>query len=76
MSTVVKKTLYITTKPQALQLLHEVNLDKLCETYSKENLQYRWKSILLMELSFTLFLTYPETISPCILHVCLDLQCT
>lgn len=65
MSTVVKKTLYITTKPQALQLFHEKNLDKLCETY-KENLQYRWKLILLTQLSFTLFLTYPEIISLCI----------
>lgn len=74
MSTGVKKTLYIATKPQALQLFHEVNLDKLCETY-KENLQYRWKFILLTQLSFTLFLTYPEITSPCILHVRLDLQC-
>lgn len=40
-STGVKKTLYITTKPQALQLFKEVHLDKLCETYSKENLQHR-----------------------------------
>lgn len=40
-STVVKKTLCITTKPLALQLFKEVNLDKLCESYSKENLQHR-----------------------------------
>lgn len=74
MSRVVKKTLYIITKPQALQLFHKVNLDKLCETY-KENLQYRWKFVLLTQLSFILFLIYPEIISPCILHVCLYLQC-
>jgi len=31
-STVVKKTLYINTKPQALQLFKEVNPDKVCKT--------------------------------------------
>lgn len=40
-SRVVKKTSYIITKPQALQLFKEVSLDKLCNTYNKENLQYR-----------------------------------